>query len=66
MSDYAAMAQSVERYLGKVEVVGSSPISSFDLTPISRGFFIFNSTFNCTMACFVHLGTNQFCYSWHH
>ena len=28
MSDYAAMAQSVERYLGKVEVVGSSPISS--------------------------------------
>ena len=29
MSDYAAMAQSVERYLGKVEVVGSSPISSF-------------------------------------
>ena len=63
MSVCAAMAQSVERYLGKVEVTGSSPVSSFDLTPISRGFFIFNSTFNCTMTYFVQSGTYQFCYS---
>ena len=34
------MAQSVERYLGKVEVVGSSPISSFGV-PIFGTLFLF-------------------------
>ena len=38
VSRHAAMAQSVERYLGKVEVTGSSPVSSFK-TPNFRGFF---------------------------
>ena len=40
MSDYAAMAQSVERYLGKVEVTGSSPVSSLWKAPNIRGFFL--------------------------
>ncbi|MBZ4667549.1 MAG: hypothetical protein PWP07_1302 [Epulopiscium sp.] len=29
INKYAAMAQSVERRLGKAEVTGSSPVSSF-------------------------------------
>ena len=33
MSDYAAMAQSVERYLGKVEVTGSIPVISSAWSP---------------------------------
>ena len=34
------MAQSVERYLGKVEVTGSSPVSSFGV-PIFGTPFLF-------------------------
>ena len=40
ISTFAAMAQSVERRLGKAEVVGSSPISSFE-TSQSLGRFSF-------------------------
>ena len=34
------MAQSVERYLGKVEVTGSSPVSSFKRPEFQGAFFI--------------------------
>lgn len=34
----AAMAQQVERYLGKVEVTGSNPVSSFETLDF-QGFF---------------------------
>lgn len=36
----AAMAQSVERHLGKVEVTGSIPVSSFEKRPWIQGFFL--------------------------
>ena len=44
-NNYAAMAQSVERRLGKAEVTGSSPVSSFRKINASgnfaRSFFAF-------------------------
>ena len=41
MSDYAAMAQSVERRLGKAEVTGSSPVSSLEKrSEFRNAFFI--------------------------
>ena len=43
MSAYgnAAVAQSVERRLGKAEVTGSIPVSSFIFLPILKGFRMF-------------------------
>ena len=37
----AAVAQSVERRLGKAEVTGSIPVSSFIFLPILKGFRMF-------------------------
>ena len=34
------MAQSVERYLGKVEVTGSSPVSSFEASHSGCFFYV--------------------------
>ena len=37
----AAVAQSVERRLGKAEVTGSIPVNSFIFLPILKGFRMF-------------------------
>ncbi len=46
MSAYgnAAVAQSVERRLGKAEVTGSIPVSSFIFLPILLAFWDFEDT----------------------
>ena len=42
---YAAVAQSVERILGKDEVPGSNPGSSSRITPEILGFWVFSFAF---------------------
>ena len=46
------MAQSVERYLGKVEVTGSSPVSSFEASQWGRFFYICKKCFSLKHICF--------------
>ena len=42
----AALAQSVERRLGKAEVGGSSPLGSLQKTPEFQGF-LYNNIIRC-------------------